>query len=44
MQITTTNVELTVDDFPCRTYVVAPSRAQLGVQKPAIGDRTQPPL
>jgi len=24
MQITTTNVELTIDGFPCRTYVAAP--------------------
>jgi carboxymethylenebutenolidase len=34
MQITTTNVELTLDGFPCRTYVAAP--------KPARGRGTFP--
>src|SRR5580658_8605578 len=36
MQIITTNVELTIDGFPCRTYVAAPKPAQSGVQYPGI--------
>jgi carboxymethylenebutenolidase len=36
MQITTTNVELTIDGFPCRTYVAAPKPAQSGAQYPGI--------
>jgi carboxymethylenebutenolidase len=36
VQITTTNVELTIDGFPCRTYVAAPKPAQPGVQYPGI--------
>ncbi len=36
MQITTTNVELTIDGFPCRTYVAAPKASQPGVQYPGI--------
>ena len=36
MQITTTNVELTIDGFPCRTYVAAPKPTQAGVHHPGI--------
>ncbi len=36
MQITTTNVELTIDGFPCRTYVAAPKPAQSGARYPGI--------
>lgn len=36
MQITTTNVELTIDGFPCRTYVAAPKAAQPGARYPGI--------
>ncbi len=36
MQIITTNVELTIDGFPCRTYVAAPKPAQSGAQFPGI--------
>jgi carboxymethylenebutenolidase len=36
MQITTTNVELTIDDFPCRTYVAAPKAAQSDARYPGI--------
>jgi carboxymethylenebutenolidase len=36
MQITTTNVELTIDGFPCRTYVAAPKPARAGARYPGI--------
>jgi carboxymethylenebutenolidase len=36
VQIITTNVELTIDGFPCRTYVAAPKRAPTGAQFPGI--------
>lgn len=36
MQITTTNVELTIDGFPCRTYVVAPKPYTSGDRYPGI--------
>ena len=36
MQITTTNVELTIDGFPCRTYVAAPKRTQATLHYPGI--------
>jgi carboxymethylenebutenolidase len=36
VQITTTNVELTIDGFPCRTYVAAPKPAQSGATYPGI--------
>jgi len=36
VQITTTNVELTIDGFPCRTYVAAPKPTQPGVRYPGI--------
>ena len=36
MQITTTNVELTIDGFPCRTYVAAPKPAQPGTTYPGV--------
>jgi carboxymethylenebutenolidase len=36
VQITTTNVELTIGGFPCRTYLAAPKQAQPGVQYPGI--------
>ena len=36
MQITTTNVELTIDGFPCRTYVAAPKTTQSGARYPGI--------
>src|SRR5882757_5540074 len=36
MQITTTDVELTIDGFPCRTYVAAPKPAQSGTKYPGI--------
>jgi len=32
VQITTTNVELTIDGFPCRTYVAAPKPEQSGAR------------
>lgn len=36
MQITTSNVELTIDDFPCRTYVAAPKAGAAGERYPGI--------
>ena len=36
MQITTTNIELTLDGLPCRTYVAAPKPAQSGTKYPGI--------
>jgi carboxymethylenebutenolidase len=36
MQVTMTNVELTIDGFPCRTYVAAPKAARAGAQYPGI--------
>jgi carboxymethylenebutenolidase len=36
MQIVTTNVELTIDGFPCRTYVAAPKPDQSGTKYPGI--------
>jgi carboxymethylenebutenolidase len=36
VQITTTNVELTIDRFPCRTYVAAPKPARPGATYPGI--------
>jgi carboxymethylenebutenolidase len=36
MQITTANVELTIDSFPCRTYVAAPKPARTGARYPGI--------
>ena len=36
MQIATTNVELTIDGFPCRTYVAAPKPAHSGAKYPGI--------
>jgi carboxymethylenebutenolidase len=36
VQIIPTNVELTIDGFPCRTYVAAPKPAQSGAKFPAI--------
>ena len=36
MQITTTNVELTIDGFPCRSYVAAPKPMASGAQYPGI--------
>jgi carboxymethylenebutenolidase len=36
VQITATNVELTIDGFPCRTYVAAPKATQSGAQYPGI--------
>ena len=36
MQIITTNVELTVDGFPCRTYVAAPKSPKSGAKYPGI--------
>ena len=36
MQITTTNLELTIDGFPCRTYVAAPKPAKPGARHPGI--------
>jgi carboxymethylenebutenolidase len=36
VQITTTNVELTIDGFPCRTYVAAPKPPQPGARYPGI--------
>lgn len=36
MQIITSNVELTIDGFPCRTYVAAPKPAQSGATYPGI--------
>jgi carboxymethylenebutenolidase len=36
VQITTTNVELTIGGFPCRTYVAAPKATRADVQYPGI--------
>src|SRR6201992_978440 len=36
MQITISNVELTIDGFPCRPYVAAPKPAQSGATYPGI--------
>jgi carboxymethylenebutenolidase len=36
MQITVSNVELTIDGFPCRTYVAAPKPAGTGAKFPGI--------
>jgi carboxymethylenebutenolidase len=36
MQITTTNVELTIAGFPCRTYVAAPKHTQPDLRHPGI--------
>ena len=36
MQITTSNVELTIDGFPCRTYVSAPKASAPSLQYPGI--------
>jgi carboxymethylenebutenolidase len=36
VQITISNVELTIDGFPCRTYVAAPKTAQTGGRYPGI--------
>ena len=36
MQITTTDVELTIDGIPCRTYVVAPKSRHSGARYPGI--------
>jgi carboxymethylenebutenolidase len=36
MQIATTNVELTIDGFPCRTYVAAPKPGASGARYPGI--------
>jgi carboxymethylenebutenolidase len=36
VQITTSNVELTIDGFPCRTYVAAPKQAQPAARYPGI--------
>jgi carboxymethylenebutenolidase len=36
LQITTTNVELNIDGFPCRTYVAAPKPAQSAAKYPGI--------
>jgi len=36
VQITTTNVELTIGGFPCRTYVAAPKPSQSGARYPGI--------
>jgi carboxymethylenebutenolidase len=36
MQITTTNIVLTIDGLPCRTYVAAPKPAQSGTKYPGI--------
>jgi carboxymethylenebutenolidase len=36
VQITATNVELTIDGLPCRTYVAAPKATQSGAQYPGI--------
>lgn len=36
MQIITTNAELTIDGFPCRTYVAAPKADRSGVKYPGI--------
>src|ERR1700753_2115638 len=36
MQITTTDVELTIDVFPCRTDVAAPKPSQSGAKFPGI--------
>jgi carboxymethylenebutenolidase len=36
VQITTTNVELTIGGFPCRTYIAAPKPSQSGARYPGI--------
>jgi carboxymethylenebutenolidase len=36
MQISTTDVELTIAGFPCRTYVAAPKDAKAGAKYPGI--------
>ena len=36
MQITTSNVELTIDGFPCRTYVSAPRNSTPSLRHPGI--------
>src|SRR5271154_2319334 len=36
MQITITNVELTIDALPCRTYVAAPKSNRTGAKYPGI--------
>jgi carboxymethylenebutenolidase len=36
MQITASNVELTIDSFPCRTYVSAPKTSAPSLQYPGI--------
>ena len=36
MQITTSDVELTIDGFPCRTYVAAPKPTQSNAKYPGI--------
>jgi carboxymethylenebutenolidase len=36
VQITTTNVELTIDGFPCRTYVAAPKSTPTGARYPGV--------
>jgi len=36
VQITTTNVELTIAGFPCRTYVAAPKPSEAGARHPGI--------
>jgi carboxymethylenebutenolidase len=36
VQITTSDVELTIEGFPCRTYVAVPKPAQSGLQYPGI--------
>jgi carboxymethylenebutenolidase len=36
MQIITADIELTIDDFPCRTYVAAPRPAQSGAKYPGV--------
>jgi carboxymethylenebutenolidase len=36
VQITTTNVELTIAGFPCRTYVATPKPTQAGTRYPGI--------
>ena len=36
MQISTTNVELSIAGFPCRTYVASPKPAQAGARFPGI--------
>src|SRR6201992_1505512 len=36
MRILTSNVELTIDGFPCRTYLAAPKSSQPGAMYPGI--------